>query len=72
MTDIKPSEAEFGSALKLHSNEAWDIAILYSEFLASDTRTLAAQIDVALAIARMDERERCAVICDEQIGRAHV
>lgn len=38
--------------LKIHSDKAWEIASHWSDVLASDTRTLAAAIDVALAEAR--------------------
>ena len=36
------------NGMKIHSDEAWDIASQYSYTLASDTRTLAAQIDALL------------------------
>lgn len=46
-----------------HSETAWKIASLYSRVLASETRDLAAHIDVAIAA----ERERCAKVCDDWI-----
>jgi hypothetical protein len=42
--------------MKPHSDAAWAIASRYSDVLASDTRSLAADIDEALRV----ERERCA------------
>lgn len=42
--------------LKIHSDTAWNIASQWSWTLASDTRTLAAQIDVALSEARATGR----------------
>ncbi len=34
--------------MRIHSETAWNIAALYSHYLASETRDLAAHIDVAL------------------------
>ncbi len=31
--------------MKIHSDDAWDVASYWGHLLASDTRTLAAQID---------------------------
>lgn len=42
------------------SEAAWNIARLYAASLASETRDLAAHIDVAIAA----ERERCAKIAE--------
>ena len=36
------------SEIRIHSEEAWNIAIKYSHVLASETRDLAAHIDVEL------------------------
>jgi hypothetical protein len=44
--------------MKNHSDKAWEIASNFSGILASDTRTLAAMIDDAIA----EERKRCAAI----------
>lgn len=41
------------SELKIHSDKAWEIASHFSDVLASDTRTLAAMIDIALAEATL-------------------
>lgn len=46
-SDINPK-------MQIHSDAAWDIASRWSWCLASDTRTLAAQIDVALENVRAD------------------
>jgi len=46
------------------SETAWKIASLYSGVLASETRDLAAHIDVAIAA----ERNRCMAICETWIG----
>lgn len=46
--------------MREHSPTAWRIASLYSKFLASETRDLAAHIDIAIA----HERERCAKIAE--------
>ena len=56
--------------LKIHSDTAWNIASQWSWTLASDTRTLAAQIDVALseALAQRDaafEMSKCECGPDE-------
>lgn len=47
--------------MHLYSKAAWHIASLYSATLASETRDLAAHIDMAI----FAERERCAQIADE-------
>lgn len=44
--------------MRVHSDTAWAIANQYSYTLASDTRTLASQIDDAIDAARADEREK--------------
>lgn len=44
--------------LKIHSETAWDVASQFSHVLASDTRSLARLIDIALET----EREACAKI----------
>ncbi|MCP4320118.1 MAG: hypothetical protein GY789_30100 [Hyphomicrobiales bacterium] len=46
--------------LKLHSDTAWTIASYYSSALASETRDLAAQIDLALNEAL----EECALLAE--------
>jgi hypothetical protein len=46
--------------MTIHSETAWDIASFFSGALASDTRTLAAMIDDAIA----KEREACAKVAD--------
>jgi hypothetical protein len=43
--------------MRQHSEAAWKIASLYSHVLASETRDLAAQIDMALEAERMKARE---------------
>ena len=48
------------SKIRIHSDEAWDIASQFSNHLASGTRDLAALIDEALD----DEREEIATIAD--------
>lgn len=40
--------------MRVHSETAWNIAILYSGVLASETRDLAAQIDAAIAAGRSE------------------
>lgn len=54
--------------MKEHSEIAWKIASLYSNVLASETRDLAAHIDVAL----LAERERCAQIAEKWDGLDNV
>lgn len=44
--------------MRVHSDTAWNIASKFSHVLASETRDLAAHIDIALAA----ERARCADI----------
>lgn len=44
------------TGLRIHSEAAWDVASKFSHALASETRDLAAHIDIALAA----ERERIA------------
>lgn len=51
--------------MRQHSETAWKIASLYSHVLASETRDLAAHIDVAIAA----EREQCARIADAEEER---
>lgn len=46
-----------------YSETAWKIASLYSAILASETRDLAAHIDVAIAA----ERERCAKVAGNRL-----
>lgn len=46
--------------MRVHSDTAWNIASKFSHVLASETRDLAAHIDIALAA----ERERCADIAE--------
>lgn len=48
--------------MREHSETAWKIASLYSTVLASETRDLAAHIDVALKA----ERERCASVASHR------
>lgn len=48
----KPSVAPEGVPVKIHSEVAWGIASHWSWALASSTRTLAGQIDEALAAER--------------------
>ena len=48
----KPSVAPEGVSVKIHSEIAWGIASHWSWALASSTRTLAGQIDEALAAER--------------------
>ncbi len=50
------------TGLKIHSDAAWKIASLYSNVLASETRDLAAHIDVALEAERIVLREALAAM----------
>lgn len=58
------------SELKIHSDTAWSIASQWSWTLASDTRTLAAQIDVALSEARDAGRREAVEECSKMLVHA--
>lgn len=51
--------------MRQHSKEAWDVASKFADALASETRDLAACIDVALAA----ERERCVKIVRDRAAK---
>jgi hypothetical protein len=61
--------------LKIYSDTAWNIASQWSWTLASDTRTLAAQIDVALsethATGRREGLSEAAKWHDDECHRLH-
>ena len=55
----------------MHSETGWKIASLYSGVLASETRDLAAHIDLARRQAAEEMRERCNDVAVE-IYQAHI